>query len=159
MSPQLEKFCLLLSANSSYARAEEDIEVLTGVKVSRSTQQRLVHQVMLPEIIAPEFIESMDIDGGKARIRTPKGESCVWRDYKAVNLDTQVVGAFFQEHEELTSWVNQQPLAPIFSCLGDGHDGIWNLFAAIGIPDRRCEILDWYHLIENLYKTDLSHEQ
>ena len=159
MSPQLEKCCLLLSANSSYARAEEDIEVLTGIKVSRSTQQRLVHQVIIPEAIATEFIEGMDIDGGKARIRTPKGESCVWRDYKAVHLDTTVVGAFFQENEELTSWVNQQPLAPTFSCLGDGHDGIWNLFADIAIGDQRCEILDWYHLIENLYKTDLSNEQ
>jgi hypothetical protein len=159
MSPQLEKCCLLLSANSSYARAEEDIEVLTGIKVSRSTQQRLVHQIIIPEAIATEFIEGMDIAGGKARIRTLKGESCIWRDYKAVNLDTKVVGAFFQENEELTTWLNQQPLAPIFSCLGDGHDGIWNLFADIGIGDQRCEILDWYHLIENLYKTDLSNEQ
>lgn len=67
MSPQLEKCCLLLSANSSYARAEEDIEVLTGIKVSRSTQQRLVHQVIIPEAIATEFIEGMDIDGGASR--------------------------------------------------------------------------------------------
>jgi hypothetical protein len=41
LSPQLEKCCLLLSANSSYSRAEEDIEILTGVKVARSNQQRL----------------------------------------------------------------------------------------------------------------------
>jgi len=148
-----------LSANSSYARAEEDLEVLTGIRVSRSTQQRLVHQVIIPEKIATEYIEVTEIDGGKARIRTPKGEPCVWRDYKAVNLDTKVVGAFFQENEELTTWVNQQPLAPIFSCLGDGHDGIWNLFGDIAIGDQRCEILDWYHLVENLYKTNLSDEQ
>jgi hypothetical protein len=159
MSPQLEKCCLLLSANSSYARAEEDIEVLTGVRVPRSTQQRLVHQVIIPEKIATEYIEVTEIDGGKARIRTPRGECCVWRDYKAVNLDTKVVGAFFQENEELTTWVNQQPLAPIFSCLRDGHDGIWNLFGDIAMGDQRCEILDWYHLVENLYKTNLSDEQ
>jgi hypothetical protein len=72
---------------------------------------------MIPEATATEFIETMDIDGGKARIRTPKGESCVWRDYKAVNLDTKVVGAFFQENEELISWVNQQPLAPTLDLL------------------------------------------
>ena len=39
-SPYLVKCCLLLSANESYERAAEDIEVLTGVKVSHSTQQR-----------------------------------------------------------------------------------------------------------------------
>ncbi len=155
MSPQLEKCCLLLSANGSYARAEEDIEVLTGVQVSHSKQQRLVHQVKMPEPIATEWIESIAIDGGKIRIRTPEGEASVWRDYKAVNLDTKVVGGFFQENEELVSWVNQQPLPEIFSCLGDGHDGIWNLFAKIGSDEQRCETLDWYHLVENLWKTDL----
>jgi len=35
-------------------------------------------------------------------------------------------------------------------CLGDGHDGVWNLFRAPA-PER-WEILDWYHLKENLYK-------
>jgi len=79
MSPQLEKCCLLLSANGSYARAEEDIEVLTGVKVCHSKQQRLVHQVDIPEPMATEWIESMAIDGGKIRIRTPEGEPSVWR--------------------------------------------------------------------------------
>lgn len=34
--------------------------------------------------------------------------------------------------------------------LGDGHDGVWNLFAAIAETERRQEIIDWYHLKENL---------
>jgi hypothetical protein len=159
LSPELEQCCLLVSANSSYVRAAEDIEVLTGIKVSHSTQHRLVHQVSIAEEIATESIEAISIDGGKIRIRTPQGEPCVWRDYKAVNLDTKVVGAFFQENAELTDWVNQQPLPEIFSCLGDGHDGIWNLFAGIRTDMERCETLDWYHLVENLYKTNLSDEQ
>lgn len=37
-------------------------------------------------------------------------------------------------------------------CLGDGHDGVGNLFAEIGSTQMRQEILDWYHLKENLYK-------
>ncbi len=37
-------------------------------------------------------------------------------------------------------------------CIGDGHPGIWNLFQEIGVTQRRQEILDWYHLKENLYK-------
>ena len=37
-------------------------------------------------------------------------------------------------------------------CIGDGHAGIWNLFKEIGVPEQRQEILDWYHLKENIYK-------
>ena len=35
---------------------------------------------------------------------------------------------------------------------GDGHNGVWNLFKQIGTSQQRQEILDWYHLKENLYK-------
>lgn len=38
------------------------------------------------------------------------------------------------------------------TCLGDGHDGIWNIYTQIGFPTQRREILDWYHLVENLGK-------
>ena len=51
----------------------------------------------------------------------------------------------------MIDWLQKQPLAEIFSCLGDGHDGIWNLFAAIAPSVQRFEILDWYHLKEHLY--------
>jgi len=37
-------------------------------------------------------------------------------------------------------------------CIGDVHPGIWNLFQEIGGPEQRQEILNWYHLKENLYK-------
>ena len=30
--------------------------------------------------------------------------------------------------------------------------GVWNLFSEIGSSEGRQEILDWYHLKENLYK-------
>jgi hypothetical protein len=36
--------------------------------------------------------------------------------------------------------------------LGDGHDGVWKLFTEIGSSSTRLEILDWYHLQENLHK-------
>jgi len=48
--------------------------------------------------------------------------------------------------------VNQQPLASPLVCLGDGHNGIWNLFAQLDPQIQRWEILDWYHLMENLGK-------
>ncbi|MEM6437804.1 MAG: ISKra4 family transposase [Cyanobacteria bacterium P01_D01_bin.115] len=151
-SPYLERCCLLLSANESYDNTANDLEVLTGVAVSHSTQQRMVHRQSfdLPEIEPP--VETMSLDGGKVRLRTPPGEECIWRDYKAVNLDNRGVEAFFRENASLVEWVNAQPLADRVMCLGDGHDGIWNLFAEVGTPAQRYEILDWYHLVENLGK-------
>lgn len=151
-SPYLEQCCLLVSANESYERAAEDIEVLTGVKVSHSTQQRLVHRQTfeLPEVEGK--VEEMSVDGGKVRLRTPQRQASEWRDYKAVNLHECCMAAFFQDNEELVSWVNRQPLAESLTCLGDGHDGIWNIYAAIGTVTQRREILDWYHLVENLGK-------
>jgi hypothetical protein len=51
-------------------------------------------------------------------------------------------------------WVNGQPLATPVICLGDGHDGIWKLFREVAIPTQRREILDWFHLVENLHKVE-----
>lgn len=49
-------------------------------------------------------------------------------------------------------WVLVQPLASPLTCIGDGHDGIWNIIKQMAPADQRLEILDWYHLKENLYK-------
>lgn len=158
-SPYLEKCCLLLSANESYERAAEDIEVLTGVRVSHSTQQRLVHRQTfdLPQV--EQTVEEMSIDGGKVRLRTPKAQPSEWRDYKGVNLHQCCVGAFFQENASLVNWVNAQSLSHPLTCLGDGHDGIWNLYQEIGSTTQRREILDWYHLVENLGKVGGSQQR
>ncbi|PZO14488.1 MAG: hypothetical protein DCF25_14930 [Leptolyngbya foveolarum] len=48
--------------------------------------------------------------------------------------------------------MNQQPLNAPLVCLGDGHDGIWNIYREIATAEGRREILDWYHLVENLGK-------
>jgi hypothetical protein len=158
-SPYVERCCLLLSANESYARAAEDIQVLTGVAISPSTQQRLVHRQTfdLPQTV--QTVEEMSVDGGKVRLRTPTGEPSEWRDYKAVNLHECCVSAFFQDNSCLVDWVNAQPLSTPLTCLGDGHDGIWNLYGAIGNPTQRREILDWYHLVENLGKVGGSQQR
>ena len=151
ISGHLEKCCLLLSANESYARAEQDIQVLTGMNVPHSTQQRLVHRHEFPEVIVSETVEEISIDGGKVRLRSPLGEPCIWNDYKAIRLHELATGAYFKENAALVDWANRQPLAtPLFG-LGDGHDGIWNVFEGIGTSEQRYEILDWYHLKENLY--------
>ncbi len=141
-----------MSANASYERSEEDLKVLTGIAVSSSSQQRLVHRQTFDEHEVSGPVEEMSVDGGKVRLRTPKGQASEWRDYKGVNLHQQAVSAFYRENERLSKWVNQQPLTLPLVCLGDGHDGIWNIYREIATPEGRREILDWYHLVENLGK-------
>jgi hypothetical protein len=94
LSPYLEKCCLLVSANASYERTAQDIPVLTGMKVSRGSQQRLVHRQRFELPLVEGKVEEMSIDGGKVRIRTPEGEICRWQDYKAVNLHQHYREAF-----------------------------------------------------------------
>jgi len=152
----LQKCCLLLSANESYARAEEDIATLTGIKVSHSTQQRLVHRTNWEEPMLEKPNEEMSLDGGMIRVRTEKGKSCEWKEYKGLNVHGQTKVAYFKDNESLCSWVNTQPLAEKVGCLGDGHDGVWSIFAGIGMSEQREEILDWYHLMENAHKMTAS---
>jgi hypothetical protein len=106
-----------------------------------------------------EVVNTISIDGGKVRIRTPKGIESAWNDYKAVTIGDQAIGGYFKQNQALVNWVNQQPFAFTLACLGDGHDGIWNLFQRIGTTTLRLEILDWYHLIENLHKVGLSQKR
>ena len=157
----MEKTCLRLSANESYQNAEQDIEALTGVKVSHSTMQRLVHrqEFTLPDAKQPG--SEVCLDGGKVRLRGDSDSAACrdsgikksyWRDYKAVRLQGIYYGAAFQKDQELIDWVNSQKLTKPFTCLGDGHDGIWKLFKEIGSASQRQEVLDWYHLKENIYK-------
>ncbi len=75
------------------------------------------------------------------------GETCI-----GVCLHNSAIGAFFQDNAAVVDWVNNQPLAEIVTCLGDGHDGIWNIITQLAPNRQRREILDWYHLVENLHK-------
>ncbi|BAC91462.1 gll3521 [Gloeobacter violaceus PCC 7421] len=150
----MEKCCLLVSANVSYQHAERDIETLTGLRVSHATQQRLVQRqhFELPVAKEPELVEELSVDGGKVRLRTEPGQACEWRDYKAVRLHGIATAAMYRDNDGLVEWVNRQNLALPVTCLGDGHDGIWNIVERISRCESRREILDWYHLKENLYK-------
>ena len=95
----------------------------------------------------------MSVDGGKVRLRGKPKAGCHWRDYKAVRLQSTYYGAFFDENQSLIDYFNSQHLVDPLVCLGDGHDGVWNLVREFGYDrSSRCEILDWFHLVENLYK-------
>jgi hypothetical protein len=70
-------------------------------------------------------VAELNVDGGNVRVQTPEGEPSIWKGYKAIVLhEQQVIGASFQENQVIVDWVNNQELAPIVTCLGDGHDGI-----------------------------------
>jgi hypothetical protein len=64
-----------------------------------------------------------------------------------------VCEAFFQDPQGLKDWYAQQPKAMMLMCLGDGHDGVWNVINELSacVPIQR-QVLGWYHLVENLHK-------
>jgi hypothetical protein len=58
----------------------------------------------------------------------------------------------FDDNQSLIDYVNSQPLVNPLVCLGDRHQGVWNLVQEFGTDKQRWEILDWYHLKENLVR-------
>ncbi len=97
-------------------------------------------------------MSEVSVDGGKVRLRGEPKHGCHWRDYKVLRLQGIYYGACLGDNQSLIDYVNSQHLLNPLVCLGDGHDGIWNLVKELATPQSRWEILDWYHLKENLYK-------
>jgi len=90
---------------------------------------------------------------GTVRLVVAPGKEPQWKQYKAVHLDpVKVRGAWLDNNPALLEWLNDQSFSAVVTCLGDGHDGIWNLFDQMQGAVERREILDWYHLMENLEK-------
>jgi hypothetical protein len=150
---------LRISASISYEKTTEEIEYLTGIRVSKSSQQRLIHRQEFELPQSKSIVAELSVNGGNIRVRTPEGEPCDWKGYKATALhQQQAIAASFQSNEVLVDWVNSQKLAPIITCLGDGHDGVWNVIKEFATTDERREILDWFHLMENLHKIGGSNQ-
>jgi hypothetical protein len=113
---------LRASANVSYENAAKDIYKYTGISISASTQQRIVHRYEFPEIECGQQIEEISVDGGKVRLRTgKKGDPCIWKDYKAVGINQEIKIARLGENEALIDYVNQQQLADPLTCLALFH--------------------------------------
>lgn len=130
------------------------------MQVSRSSQQRLVHRQNFDLPIQQNTVEELSVDGGNIRVRTQSGEICCWLGYKAISLHHQgSVGTSFQDNQVVIDWVNDQPLASPLTCIGDGHDGIWNIIDQLAPNVQRREVLDWFHLIENLHKVGGSQKR
>jgi hypothetical protein len=70
---------LRISASISYERTTEEVKYLTGVEISKSAQQRLIHrqEFELPQAETP--VAELSVDGGNIRVRTPQGEACSWK--------------------------------------------------------------------------------
>jgi hypothetical protein len=137
LSPHLENCCLRLSANVGYNSAAKDIEYITGITVPSKTQLILVHYQKFEQPAAKIDITELSVDGGKVRWITQKGEKSEWKDYKAMVSEVGIV-ASFEQNDKLIDWANDQPLAKPVTCLGDGHDGVWNIFKEISYKqDRR----------------------
>ncbi len=137
----------------SYEQSEEDLRELMGISVGHSTLHRLVQRVELPMAEDETPREEMSVDGGKICLRGAE-KTQEWRDYKLVSLHGGVCEAFFQAPEALQQWSNTVPLSPLLTCVGDGHPGVWNVVETFGTEQVaiKREILDWYHLKENLHK-------
>jgi len=73
---------------------------------------------------------------GKIRIRTPKGNPALGKNTRGA-LRPEAIGAYFQDNDALIEWVNHQPLASPITCLGDGHDGVWNIIDEIAPNGER----------------------
>ena len=159
ISPLLEKCCLRLSANESYQNTEAEIEALTGMKVGHTTLHRLVQRTEFSMTDAKGAVTEVSVDGGKVRLRDYEANSSQWLEYKAVRLQGIYYNAAFKANDFLSDWVNSQKLVKPLVCLGDGHDGVWKLINDLATPLTRCEILDWYHLSENLYKVGGSQKR
>ncbi len=67
LSPYLEVCCLRVSANVSYEDAAADIEYFTGIQVSRSTQQRLVHRQSFDLPQREDTVEELSVVRGASR--------------------------------------------------------------------------------------------
>jgi hypothetical protein len=152
VSPHLQRCCLILrilSANESYEHAALDLETLTGMRISKSAQQRMVHRVNFAELrVQQKTVEELSADGGKVRLRTPAGEPSAWRDYKVITLHTLGLGATFQDNSALSvsgrrsrDWVNRQPLAIPVTCLGDGHPGMQNVLERLLLESHGLDYL------------------
>ena len=139
-----------MSAKASYRQAARDIDLLCGVSVSAKTQERIVNRTPIdaPEITEP--VAEVDLDGGMVRLVGDPGQPSEWKQYKAVRVNGDGPGmAWFQDNSALLDWLHHLTFVSLFYCLGDGHAGIWSLFAQFDVPQIAEEILDWYHLIEN----------
>ena len=127
-----------MCAKASYKHAERDVAVLTGIRVSAKTQERMVKRAEIAEPVSTEPVDELTLDGGMVRVRTPR-EVSQWRQYHALRLNGEGIGmGWFKAPADLLSWVATLPLASLVYVLGDGHCVIWKIFEQMRLPGPRA---------------------
>jgi len=120
--------------------------------ISKNTAQRITNAYKQPEgNICKEKVSEISLDGGSVCLRT--GE---WKQFKTARINGQYHIARFKEDKALVKKLQALSMKKPVYCLGDGHDSVWNVINPL--TDERIEILDWYHLNENLYKQKFEKE-
>ena len=152
ISPALEKACLILASNESFEYAEKDLESLTGIFIGKSTIYKIALKEETEEYEPEEEVHEICLDGGSMPMRT--GE---FQQFKTSRVNKRWHFARFKEDDKLVNKLQSLNLGKPVSLFGDGHDGVWNVFDEL-VCERR-EILDWYHLMENLHKQEVGKEK
>ena len=60
-----------MCAKASYEHAEADVAMLTGIRISAKTQERMVKRSRLPDPSTEVPVHELTLDGGMVRVRTP----------------------------------------------------------------------------------------
>jgi hypothetical protein len=117
----------------------------------------------------PGHVSHVSVDGGKIRLTSSTSQNGTeWRDYKAAVVNggcpDQERHACLHDNEALADRVRGRPGMDEATFIADGHPGVWNAMALMrpehfdrasaGANGATLEILDWYHLVENVHKAD-----
>ena len=141
-----------------------------GRKASRYRRVDGPTKPTLPEFGVSEGrkVHHLSADGGKIRLASPANESGTeWRDYKGLAINggrpDQEMHACLHDNDALAQRVRGRPGLEEATFIADGHPGVWNVMAlmrpehfdseAAKTRGATLEILDWYHLKENVHKT------
>jgi len=101
----------------------------------------------MPEV--KQFVEELSVDGVRFASALP-GNPALGKNKVRLH-DLEAISIF--PRQRCPDRVGQPPTACLTNHLfRDGHDGVWNIIDEIAPNGERREILDWYHLMENLHK-------
>jgi len=153
LSPGVEKICLITTASKSFPQSEKDLKELMGLSISRNSLHRIVQRYEEGEENSYKGeVGEIAVDGGSICL---KGGNC--QQFKVARVNKEHHMVYFKEDELLVEKLKHLSKKPLVYLLGDGHDGVWNIFKELDCHKK--EILDWYHLKENLYKQSIGKER
>jgi hypothetical protein len=70
----MELCCLQMGAKASFVQASQDVERLTGVKISAKSVERIVARNPIAADGPEDEVSEMALDGGMVRLVSPPGE-------------------------------------------------------------------------------------